>query len=235
MPHQQLSSKWYRSNIDKQQAALFYELGDQHEYDFAEGTVLDELVPELRNVADSSDEFFSYMRPDDAMSGVTALGYLDAYILREGPFDGVLAFSQGAVLAGTYIMSKLKPPSELCRADPPFRFAIFISANGIYDIDLLQKGVIQLLDADVGSEVIDIPTAHIWGKEDTSCHAAVVSSMCQSTKREVYIHDGGHEIPGVRMPAAVKHSVRAIRRVISRIDWAMKAERGAEGVDGKLD
>jgi surfactin synthase thioesterase subunit len=68
---------------------------------------------------------------------------------------------------------------------------------------------------DVEGEVICIPTAIIYGRNDTTINGEIVSSLCASNKKEIYVHDGGHEILGARMNSAVKACVQIIRRVIS--------------------
>jgi hypothetical protein len=60
------------------------------------------MAPEFANVASPNDEFFAYADFNDLASCLTALNQLDAYIAAEGPFDGLIAFSQGATIAATY-------------------------------------------------------------------------------------------------------------------------------------
>ena len=169
------------------------------------------MAPEIANVASPSDGFFAYADWDDLASCRAALDQLGAYIAAEGPFDGLLAFSQGATIAATYLahVQRSGKPS-------PFKCAVFFSAGGVFDVNLLAEGEVKLLTPDRVGEVIGIPTAHIWGLHDnTPIHPAAVEAVCVAEKRQVFSHEGGHEIPGVRSPADVKGSVRVMRRVIS--------------------
>lgn len=196
------------------EAAVRYHLGDQHTFEFVEGTLPTEAAPELLGVVSPSDELFAYAYPDDLSTWVAALNNLEAYLAAEGPFDGVLAFSQGASLAATYIVQKLRqnPVSE--QLDPTFKCAIFFSAGPTYDPDLLRKYNIRRLMPSVDGEIIRIPTAHIWGHGEQD-EAPGLAGICDAASKQVYIHEGGHEIPGTRMDVAVKSVVQIIRRVVS--------------------
>lgn len=67
-------------------------------------------------------------------------------------------------------------------------------------------------------EIISIPTAHVWGSQDTLWpgRALALSEICSSNMRTVYIHDGGHEVPGSKSKAAVTGTVHAIRKTIDQ-------------------
>lgn len=169
------------------------------------------MAPEFVNVASPTDEFFAYADWDDLPSCLRALDQLDTYIATEGPFDGLLAFSQGATIAATFLAQASRAGKP-----PPFKCAVFFSAGGVYDVDLVAKGEVQMLTPESVGEVIQIPTAHIWGAVDnTPVESAAVGAVCVAAKRQTFVHEGGHEIPGVRSPADVKGSVRVMRRVIA--------------------
>ncbi|OTA97787.1 hypothetical protein M434DRAFT_391700 [Hypoxylon sp. CO27-5] len=202
--------------FETQTAAIRYELGDHHTYEFAEGALPSVLAPEFNGIVSPKDDFFSYIDLDNLDSCVSALINLDTYISEEGPFDGVWAFSQGAMIAATYIVWKARQNTVQQRVAPPFKCAVFFSAWEAYDPDLLWKNHLRPLSLPTDGEVIHIPTAHIWGQCDiSSAKASSVSGICASGTRQVFVHPGSHEIPGARMNAAVKSSVRIIRRVIS--------------------
>lgn len=173
-------------------------------------------APEIKEMVSPADELFSYVSLENMESCVSALVNLDSYIATEGPFDAILAFSQGAMIAATYIIWKMRQNPALQRKAPTFKCAVFFSSWSAYDPDLLWQGKLRVLTPSVGKEIIPIPTAHIWGQNDkASIKASDVSGLCASGTRQVYVHEGGHEVPGARMNQAVKSSVRIIRRVIS--------------------
>lgn len=192
-------------------AALRYELGDSHTFEFVEGTIPTSMAAEFAHVASASDEFFAYADFDNLASCLTALDQLDAYISAEGPFDGLLTFSQGSTIAATYLAHVQRSGRKA-----PFKVAVFFAAGGVYDVDLLSSGEVKLLAPEDVGEPITIPTAHIWGAQDnSSIQPAAVQAVCAAAKSQVFVHQGGHEIPGVRSPADVKGCVRVMRRVIS--------------------
>lgn len=59
------------------------------------------MFPELRDVSSSTDECFSYADIEDLDTCLEAIELLDSYVTAEGPFDGILAFSQGAIIAAS--------------------------------------------------------------------------------------------------------------------------------------
>ncbi|KAI0891077.1 serine hydrolase FSH [Annulohypoxylon nitens] len=212
--------------FETQTAAIRYDLGDHHTYEFVEGTLPSPVAPGLHGIASADDEFFSYVDLDDLDTCTSALINLDTYIAEEGPFDGVLAFSQGAMIAATYIIWKTRQDPVLQRNSPTFRCAVFFPSWDPYDPDLLWKSCLRPMTHSADGEMIQIPTAHIWGQDDiSSAKAANLSGICSSRTRQVYVHPGGHEVPGAKMNVAVKSSIRIIRRTISLADEITRTDR----------
>jgi pimeloyl-ACP methyl ester carboxylesterase len=175
------------------------------------------MAPEFEGVASLEDTFFAWWNEQDiSVSARECLDHLDAYIAEEGPFDGILAFSQGATVAGSFLARKMRMNPDAERAHPTFKCAIFMSSNGVYDVnDPADDSIIRLLTPEEDGEAINIPTAHIWGSNDTTVNAELTSRMSCSNTREVYIHSGGHEVPGTGMKDDVTACVKIIRRVIA--------------------
>ncbi|KAK4248389.1 family of serine hydrolases 3 [Corynascus novoguineensis] len=219
-------------------SAIRYDLGDSHTYEFVEGTIPVPMAPEFASFVTTStntnaskddddddddgkgngSNFFAYADFSDLPSCLAALDQLDAYLAAEGPFDGLLAFSQGATIAATYLAHRARcRAGKKDRKEPlPFKCAVFFSAGGVFDVDRLAAGEVKLLTPEEVGEPIDIPTAHIWGRrDDTPVHCDAVEAVCAAETRQAFVHEGSHEIPGVRSPADVKSSVRVMRRVIS--------------------
>ncbi|PFH54900.1 hypothetical protein XA68_12409 [Ophiocordyceps unilateralis] len=140
-----------------------------------------------------------------------ALENLANYVDQEGPFDGAMGFSHGASLIATYLLQ--------CQQTQPFKCAIFLSASRPYDVAALSTGVLRYADPDPDRRpLLSLPTTHIWGSRDDAYgdQCNVLVAMSDEAKRNVYIHKGGHEIPGPRAKDDVQGCVRAIRRVIER-------------------
>ena len=139
---------------------------------------------------------------------------LHDYVEAEGPFDGVLAFSQGAGLAAMHLVHQsLREPKQ----KPSFKVAILISCIAVYDpIAWLQHGEVRTMDSALDGQPISIPTAHVWGAEDgRRPESKAVGNLSNETSRNVFVHEGGHEVPGLSTQGAVNGAVRAIRRAIT--------------------
>ncbi|KAH8429840.1 uncharacterized protein LDX57_007511 [Aspergillus melleus] len=93
--------------LKTQLASLRYQLDatDSHEFDFIDGAVLWPPARGIREVFGDEVESFSYF-DESAASILGAVVDLAQYIDSHGPFDGVIGFSQGAVLAATLIIAQ---------------------------------------------------------------------------------------------------------------------------------
>lgn len=143
-----------------------------------------------------------------------ALDDLDAYIRSAGPFDGVMAFSAGGILASTLIVRNAQQ-----HALPPFGCAIFFCSGGPCDPSALARGEVSPLSYIRNEEVIDIPTAHIWGRNDPRnlTYGSLLSELCRTQLKSVFVHEGGHEIPGARDRVALSKAVGCVRSTVDKI------------------
>ncbi|KAJ5538605.1 hypothetical protein N7494_008084 [Penicillium frequentans] len=82
---------------------------------------------ELAPYFPDEDEGYAYFNPSDPKSLTTTLDNLEAFILSEGPFDAILAFSHGAQLAATYLVERGKSRSSPGAGG--IQFAIFFSGE----------------------------------------------------------------------------------------------------------
>ncbi|RDL41697.1 uncharacterized protein BP5553_01676 [Venustampulla echinocandica] len=175
-----------------------------------------EMQTEIKSFFAPSDRFFAYFDASLVRTCQQALQDLDNYIKTEGPFDAVLAFSQGAALASTLLVQKWRQNPQEQQVSPIFKCAVFISGGVPVDPDVLLHGELRTLSADVDGEVIPIPTAHIWGTNDTLFpgSSATLSKLCNGTVRSEFVHEGGHEVPGETRDLA--STVHAIKRVVHK-------------------
>lgn len=158
--------------------------------------------------------YFDYFDASSVTSYVSAVQQLNDYIAAEGPFDGVLAFSQGAGLAAMYLVHKtLQQPKE----HMPFKVAILLSCVAVYDpVAWLEQGQVRILNPDTDGQLIRIPTAHVWGQEDgLRLEAETIRKLSDEESRAAFVHGGGHEVPGLSTHGAVKGAVQAIRRAVT--------------------
>lgn len=134
------------------------------------------------------DQYFAYYDPTDPSSILQAIDDLAIYISAEGPFDGVMGFSQGAALAA--MLMTRQSAAEL------FRFAIFLCAGLPFCEASLRQGVLRHLNPKVDKEVIRVPTAHIFGSKDDALPASLaMKDLCVAEGRGLFDHRAGHEVP----------------------------------------
>ncbi|OJJ97004.1 hypothetical protein ASPACDRAFT_124965 [Aspergillus aculeatus ATCC 16872] len=196
-----------------QTAAIRYELGDNHTYDFIEGNISASMQPGIELIATKDEPMYAYFHEKNPESGVAAYRHLEELLYHEGPYDGVIAFSQAGTLILTYLayLAKQKPNSPL-----PFKFAIILSiTHPPLDYGAIQSGEIRTIDLGAYKDVVRIPTAHIWGSQDRAASAiAVTNTICAAGVRWVYVHALGHDIPRAGARSDVTQTVHVIRRVI---------------------
>lgn len=129
----------------------------------------------------------------------------------------MIGFSNGAALAATMLLGQRRLWSMEQNPQSSIKMVVLLSSSSPGDpLWLLEKGMIKAVDEDQG-RLIDIPTAHIWGKNDKDWAetSANVVHLCIADKRTVLIHEGGHEFPGGKDKSAVLGAVHAIRRTIN--------------------
>ncbi|CAI6237058.1 unnamed protein product [Periconia digitata] len=208
--------------FEAQTAALRYAINsDQHHtYDFAEGALETTMEESIRDLFPATSSYYSYFDLSTPSSMVKVLRDLERFIVAEGPFDGVLAFSQGAAVAATLMAQRMKRDAAQERLRPVFKCAVFVGAAAPCDpIELEEHGRVRVLDAAVDGEVIEVPTAHIWGEQDASLYPQLLAGLCRAEGRNVYVHEGGHAIPGSQTDEALAGSVRVVKRCIAMAQY----------------
>lgn len=202
-------------------------LGPEHTYDFVEGTIPCPPAPgvgELQSTTTAEDSpdnedtgFYMYLDVTSIDSIQTALEDLADYVEAAGPFDGVMAFSQGAGLAaGLMIQQAQNSPIDYL-LKPVFKCAIFFSGGIPGDPASLKAGKLRLMSAEQDGQVIQVPTAHIWGSKDDQYpdFGPVLAGLTSKENREVVIWDGGHEVPGLG-GRGITEAVAAIKKTLQR-------------------
>ncbi|KAH6677570.1 serine hydrolase FSH [Halenospora varia] len=108
--------------FEVQTAAFRRLLGDGHEYTFLDGLLESSCVIGLEKV--SSGPYFRWNVELTSAEILAAQEYIQAVIEDEGPFDGVMGFSQGSALLASIL---LQHEIDSHKKPPPFRFAILFS------------------------------------------------------------------------------------------------------------
>ncbi|KAL4778559.1 serine hydrolase FSH [Aspergillus varians] len=199
--------------LQQQTAAIRYELGNRHTYDFVEGTLPWEPDPTLRANMLGDEKTFSYCDPEDADSCLQVIELLERYVAAEAPYDGVIGFSLGANIAVSWMIQR----QGQGQGDLPFKVGIFFSNTfPLYDMEALQKGRVDYNSDQVADGYLDLSTAHIWGARDSGQeHAQIASRVCKEGKRSVYVHSGAHEITA--SPHDLINMVKVINRAIGQV------------------
>jgi predicted esterase len=152
----------------------------------------------------------SYSNIDIPSTCQASLALIRSYVAEHGPYDAVMAFSQGASVASTFILDEQRHNRI------PFRFAVFFSGVVPLDPEALEAGRARLMTGGRSEPyTIDIPTVLVIGDKDPNREecGARLSLLCQHPMKTEIYHPGGHEIPGRRMADSVNKVLTAIRRV----------------------
>jgi predicted esterase len=165
----------------------------------------------IASLAGPSDEYFAYYDFARPESFVQAVSDLAEYVQSEGPFDGVMAFSQGATLAAALMARDVFPP--------PLGFAIFICGGPPFsERTIVEEGMLRFCENETdggGRPVISVPTVHLIGaQDDVHAEGTMLVRLCREEGREFWEHPGGHEIPSA--PAVTAKMVETICRGLEK-------------------
>lgn len=154
------------------------------------------VIPEQQNLARPEGEqergwwfskpdksYYALEKTDCDLGFQTSLETIRKTFEDQGPFDGVLGFSQGAAFVPLLGVTKQK------ERDGPiqFRFAILVAAF---------KSLVSPHSEYYETSLMDVPSFHIIGSSDAvipSEASEELATLC--TCATVYRHDGGHYIP----------------------------------------
>lgn len=166
------------------------------------------VITGLDVVSQSDSRFYAFYNPRDLRTLKNAVMQLENYIIAEGPFDAIMAFSAGTVVSAAYL---LKHSLQQTRGHTgPIRAAVFLSSA-------TSTAEFEYLGLRPGNISINVPTAHIWGSHDgiapTGGHD--MATMCSPEKCFTFIHGGGHEVP---KKEALTGAVHTIRRMLQIVD-----------------
>jgi hypothetical protein len=137
---------------------------------FPEGATPEDQMRELMN-GTSGSMASSVSSEDDGsnQSARDALDYLYRIMEKEGPFDGIIGYSEGATVAATLILHEQRR-FEIHDIQPMFKCALFFAGWPPMSPDLD-----SMVLADESDLMITIPTCHI-SKCDRNMHSTAVKS-----------------------------------------------------------
>ncbi|KAJ5372915.1 Serine hydrolase FSH [Penicillium concentricum] len=159
-----------------------------HRFKFMNGKMDAKVEEELEGIVDGP--FYNhYNRGSSPGSSIhEAFDHTKNFIAKEGPFDAVIGFSQGAALAASLLIHQ----SKNYPAEPSlFRAAVFICGAAPWDSTGLQHILPQ-----PNTYPISIPTANIVGKADALFPEGIrLFELCEPAKATFYDHGSKHMVP----------------------------------------
>mmetsp|Transcript_1348 Transcript_1348/g.2907 ORF Transcript_1348/g.2907 Transcript_1348/m.2907 type:complete len:232 (-) Transcript_1348:847-1542(-) len=125
-----------------------------------------------------------------------SLEHVQCKLRDDGPYDGVLGFSQGATLA--VLLCLLTPPPT------PFRMAVLVAGFMPRDEAVLER----MAESASGGE-LSLPSMHVTGSSDSFVPTESTERLAKYFREmEFFAHAGGHGIPsGVEFRNAAKKFV----------------------------
>ncbi|KAL1530581.1 hypothetical protein AB1Y20_001481 [Prymnesium parvum] len=132
-------------------------------------------------------------------------------IERDGPFDGILGFSQGATLAA---MLCLLPP-----APPPVKLVVLVAA-------FLPQGAD--MRAHFQPRALELPSLHIMGEDDQLVPMASSAAVADCfIGQQTVTHPGGHAVPA---SAPVRNALKCfVEKALSDCSGSPLAEDRIDG------
>ncbi|KAI1381692.1 serine hydrolase FSH [Hypoxylon crocopeplum] len=199
--------------------AMRHELGEGYENEFVEATITAPMATGVEAL--SSPVHYAFFDPDDLPHTLRqAIDQLDNYVSLEGPFDGILGFSAGSVLAAAYMLHKRQLSDQM-----PFKCAVFLSSA--------ESGEeFKSLGLHNTKKLIRVPTAHIWGLHDDRAPTGgeALSRMCDLTNCLILVHNGGHELPRGSYLTEAVHIIERVGR-LSRLSLQTDAHGGSSPIN----
>ncbi|KAK7699884.1 hypothetical protein SLS64_011314 [Diaporthe eres] len=155
-------------------------------------------APGVEALSLPNQSFYAFYDPGNLVTFHDATRMLHEYVSMEGPFDAVMGFSGGAVLAALYMAELQQQGKEV-----PFKCGIFIASAD-------STAEMRHLGLKSQTEMSHIPTAHIWGSNDVTAPTGgnELSQICKVETRHTVVHDGAHEVPRKQNLTETVHAIR---------------------------
>ncbi|XP_026825459.1 esterase OVCA2 [Ooceraea biroi] len=133
----------------------------------------------------TEDRVFKATVPSELCVGFNdSVALIEKTFVEQGPFDGILGFSQGAAFVSILCAMRQKKKLQI-----EFNFAVMIS------------GFKSLCapHAEYYNEEIDIPSLHVYGTNDQVIPTVMAEQIsCLFHNKKEMRHDGGHYVPSKR-------------------------------------
>lgn len=166
---------------------------------------------EFQNL-DSAEESMRDLIPAEHLPPASSISRMLARLYRimedEGPFQGVIGYSEGASVAATLLIDNQKKCASAGSSNP-LQHAIFFAGWP----PVAPEGHTLLLPSQVG-QVITANTVHVLGAADPYLHGCMaLYGICDETTAHIFDHGKGHIV--VRDARTVKELSRLVRERMS--------------------
>ena len=154
-------------------------------------------------------ELVHSLRPETNHEVQTIGDRLYRVLADEGPFDGIIGYSEGASIAASFVVDYLRKCAQK-EIQVSLKCAVFISGGP----PSLPDGTGFIL-ADEHGQIITMPTCHIIGYNDPMIDGVLaLYHVCDQASATIVDHCIGHSLP--RDPISSRLMIKGIRDLIIR-------------------
>lgn len=151
------------------------------------------------------------LQPKSSCRIQSVLDRLNEVMRTDGPFDGIIGDSEGAIIAATFIVDHVRQCAKT-NIQPQLRCAVFVSGGPPYNSD----GT-EFFLADQCGQIITIPTCHIMGYNDCQISGVLaLYHLCNERVATLVDHGRGHRLPND--PRLYQLMIKGIRDLIARTE-----------------
>lgn len=167
------------------------------------------MASEFNTTTDDQDAYYGWWKRNsssyqDFDVGQNVWDYLHDYVIENGPFEGIMGFSQGGAFAGYLSTNFHKVLNLTYEQQPPLKF--FVTFSG-FRLEAPQ------FQSNYDKYPLSTPSLHVQGEQDTVVSENRILSLynsCQEDKRTLLRHPGGHYVP---------NSKQYVSQVCNWIQW----------------
>jgi hypothetical protein len=217
-------------------APLISRLTSDNTFDFVDAESDGPAAPGIAELYEPP--YFLWLPKQEAPEVKKVHEFLQTIIKEDGPYDGILGFSEGAALAASFLLCHEHLSDSI--SDPPFKVAVFLNAVMLFSPskeigtkmtdyseqakkhDWVQAGQVDTpsdhsdvyeIKADNIDTRISIPTLHVIGEKDVfNEHSKALPQLCDISKAKVITVDAGHELP--RSGSALQRIAAALETMV---------------------
>ena len=166
--------------------------------------------PEEATAEDTLRQLLPHGEEPVRVSVHNALDRLYRTMDEEGPFEGVLGYSEGATLASTLLLHDRRRCQKAGR-ESQLKCGLFFAGWPPIDLD----GHSLALSDECG-QLIDVPTCHVLGAADPFLQGVMaLYNVCNPDNASLFDHGQGHTLP--RDPDVVKELGDVVRDMVNAL------------------